>query len=644
MLLDSVDAKWRLTEGYSNFVEGSVVELRLRQRRLAEKLELSPIGLLRRSRPLRVTFSAVRRFNGRLPSGMRWTVRPEATVKARVLFSGNPLQGNFRVPKGHFAVQWELEGKVQNGMETGTPAGLISVEAGTRLQQVWANILPDQLSAVEGLRLAWKSFQNPFDPAAVLRMSPIQMIRWEWKGRLRVQIEAQLGIEAGFSIPGRIAFADVVKSLAATAGLTARAMLEDEGRFSLQARRRGDEYELSVRKIQRRLARGGFTAGAALGSSIRIRRFGPPQPGAFDVLRDGIQQPLRLQVNRALKKSVARKLKVGLSAEISRTRSRSAVLKAKWRNPDSGLLRREWARILRGKFPEPRKGLLISGVLQNIKSRQVEVRFNLLDWLRIGRTRTDSQSESISVTPDGQMIFEKGRSIEKIGSRFEEIQFLSLLLREQVDEDESQSSFIWKYARHSNFSRAALREQLELARHSGLISEFETPENPSLFPAQLRLLFVSEFSAAAVASVRQAESADVWEALVRALEIGDRPRYGRREARFWRDWIDSRRLRELVDENPAQAHLESLYPVAGRTEAERRLAVAGYRKAKRFLRLLAWWREGNSEAILEGFELGMEVPIFVYFHLLSPSTVRRSAVLVRGSFERVWGDPRILEN
>ena len=107
---------WRLEEGYSRFIEGSRIELRLKQGPLSENLEISPKGLIDRSQPIELVFQAARTFTGTDAAGLAWRLRPEAAIRALVLFAGNAFLGNFRVPSDSFAVQWDLEAQAEGSV------------------------------------------------------------------------------------------------------------------------------------------------------------------------------------------------------------------------------------------------------------------------------------------------------------------------------------------------------------------------------------------------------------------------------------------------------------------------------------------------------------------------------------------------
>ncbi len=97
---------WRLEGGYSRFIEGSRVELRLEKKPFRQSLDVSPSGLIHRSQPMDLIFRATRGFTGKGPGGVRWRVRPQGQVRSVILFAGNAFLGNFRVPP----ITWPFNG------------------------------------------------------------------------------------------------------------------------------------------------------------------------------------------------------------------------------------------------------------------------------------------------------------------------------------------------------------------------------------------------------------------------------------------------------------------------------------------------------------------------------------------------------
>ena len=46
---------------------------------------------------------------------------------------------------------------------------------------------------------------------------------------------------------------------------------------------------------------------------------------------------------------------------------------------------------------------------------------------------------------------------------------------------------------------------------------------------------------------------------------------------------------------------------------------------------------------MKAFSVGLDLPIFVFFHLLCPVELRDSGVLMTGDVEQVWGNEELLE-
>ena len=79
---------WRLEGGYSRFIEGSRVELRLEKKPFRHSLDVSPSGFIHRSQPIDLIFRVTRGFTGRGPGAVRWRVRPHGQVRSVILFAG----------------------------------------------------------------------------------------------------------------------------------------------------------------------------------------------------------------------------------------------------------------------------------------------------------------------------------------------------------------------------------------------------------------------------------------------------------------------------------------------------------------------------------------------------------------------------
>jgi hypothetical protein len=341
-------------------------------------------------------------------------------------------------------------------------------------------------------------------------------------------------------------------------------------------------------------------------------------------------------VNRACEEALARRLETGLSIDSRRQRTDATILRAVWLKPEQPSFIAGYGQLLRGQAPAPSDALRVTGRLETVRGRQLAIHLNLLDWVRLGHTSERTASQVVSLGPAGEVLIESGETFEKTDYRWDEIQLLKLWRGGQSGYDKDE---VWTWGREDQFSRLALRHLLRAALHLGMIPEFELPAK-SAFPIRARLLFVTRFTARGFEAVRTASSDACWEGLVKALELADPDRYGAQT--FWRDWIDAPAVRERVDEDPVQADLLTRYPVPGRSQFERTGAVVAYRKAKRFLNLLQIWRRGDWDGLLPAFRLGMDVPIFLFFHLLCPVSERSSAALLTGDLERTWGAAELL--
>jgi len=72
--------------------------------------------------------------------------------------------------------------------------------------------------------------------------------------------------------------------------------------------------------------------------------------------------------------------------------------------------------------------------------------------------------------------------------------------------------------------------------------------------------------------------------------------------------------------------------------------VAAYRSSKRFFSLLEAWKAEDLKKALKVFNLGLDMPIFVFFHLLCSPQQRRSGAVITGDWEQAWGETELLED
>ena len=630
---------WRLEGGYSRFVSGSQVELRLEKKPFRQSLEVSPSGLINRSKPIDLIFRVTQGLKGRGPGGVGWRVNPEGVVRSVILFAGNAFLGNFRVPPDHFAIQWNLEVSTEASAGLDLPPFLVDVGAKTRLYHSWVTVFPEGTSLVRALQEGWRSYRNPLDPDEVLGMPERQVVRWRWSGRVRLAMGVEWALGAGWALPGTVPWLKIQKQLSSLAALGAHVEAVEEGEFNIQLRKRAGTIEFRLRRHRQRKRQASLSAGLHWGSQVRVVHLGPTAGGPLRILSKGLQEPLRRKINRLLKQAVGRRVEVALALESLRWRRTATMLAANWPRPQPEVFRKSYAELLAGSLPAPETGVEVSGRFERIRGRRVTVRFNVLHWVGLHKTTERESRQALLVSPAGDIVLEETEALEKTRYRWDEIQFLRLLHRETRQAGKRSQEFVWSYGQEGNFSHAALRQLLRMALHMGIFKEFSLPPR-STFPLRLQLLVGTRFSPAGLRQVRQATSQQKWEGLVRALQIAEPERYGKKT--FWRDWIDHPELRERIDKDPVQTHLASRYPIGGRSSFQRQQVVAAYRRVKRFFSLLEGWENKELKKTLKVFSLGLDIPIFVFFHLLCPLQHRTSGALMTGDWEQAWGERELL--
>jgi len=630
---------WRLEGGYSRFIEGSRVELRLEKKPFRHSLDVSPAGLIHRSQPMELIFRATRSFTGKGPGDVRWRVRPQGQVRAVILFAGNAFLGNFRVPPDHLAIQWDVEVSTEGSAGLSRVPLLMDIGAKTRLYHSWVTIFPEETSIARAMREAWRSYRNPLDAGEVLQMSEGQVVRWRWSGRVGLKVGVEWTLGPGWVLPGSIPMLNVQTGLSLGASLGARVEVVEEGEFNLQVRKRAGKIEFRLRRHRQRTRQAGLSAGVHFGNSLRVTRLGPNLQGPLRILSKGLSEPLKKKVNRVFKQALVRRLEVAIALERTRWKKRTTLLAVHWLQTEPDLFRRSYGRLLGGSLPTPETGMEVTGQFERIQGQRVTVRVNVFNWFGFQKTSERQSRQTLRVSPAGDIVIEATEELEKTRYRWDEIQFLRLLHRETLKGSERQQEFLWSFGKEGKFSQGALRRLLKMALQMGVFSEFSLPA-PSAFPLTLQLLLGTRFFPAGIRTVRQASPEQKWVALVRALEIAEPERYG--TATFWRDWIDNRDLRETIDQDPIQTHLVTRYPIKGRTSFQRQQVVAAYRRSKRFFSLLEGWKEEELKKVLKLFNLGLDMPIFVFFHLLCPPQQRRSGAVMTGDWEQVWGETEIL--
>lgn len=629
---------WRLEEGFSRFVKGSRVELRLQEGPLRQTLDVYPAALPDRSKPIAWHLRAVRSFSGRELGDLRWRLRPESSVQMRILFAGGAFLGNFRVPAEHFAVQWDLALDAESSAGKAASVLLFGIDGKTRFTESWVTLFPENVRILDAIYRAWRSYASPLDAREVLTMPQGQVIRRRWRGRVQIQMGMEWDLGLGWALPGATSLARIRKQLAAGASAGARFRVAEEGEFTLQLRKRDARIEFRLRRHGQRTAETRISAALSAGSRIQLTRLGPPTSGALRVLSEGLAGPVRTKVNRILRDAVVRRFQIGLAWEKIRWKRRNTLLGAVWSNPQPESFQAAYQELLRGSLPLAQDGLRLSGRFERVRGKRMTVTLNIFNWRVVQKTTEQITTDALIVDPAGNLVHEQTTTLEAKRHRWDEIQFIRLLHREISGPEGRSREFLWTYGHKDAFEHQKLRQALRMLLQTQIIPDFALPP-VSVFPLNVDLLVATRFSAEGLERVRRADPDSQWEALVRSLELSEADRYAGKT--FWRDWIDHPQVRESIDRDPVHTHLESRYPLARRTDFERRQVVSAYLRSRRFLRLLENWREGDKD-LLKNLKGGLDLPIFIFFHLLCPARLRTSGTLMSGDFEQAWGDPELL--
>ena len=503
-----VGLTWRLQGGYSRFLKGSLVELRLQQGLLRQRLDVYPLAIADRSRPIDLQFEAARTLRGRGPGNIAWRIRPAGSIRARILFAGNAFLGNFRVPKEHLAIQWDVEASAEAGAARQRSRLLLDLNAGTRLYHSWVTLFSQEILVDRALREAWKSFRYPLDSAEVYLMPEGQVVRWRWSGRVRLAMDVQWSLASGWAIPGISPVARVQAELTPSfAG--ARWETVEEGEFSIQLRRKNQETQFRLRRHRQRTRRSDLSAGISLGSQSRVIRLSPNSPDALRVVTKTFSRPLLRTVNRVAREALSRRLEIALAVERTHWKGATTMVSARWSARDGRAFQDTYSRLLSGDLPQPGKGLKISGRIENFRGREWAIRLNFLNWIEMGKSTRSETRQALVVDPTGGILLEQTQELEKTRSKWDEIQFLRLLHRETIQEGRRSLEFLWSYGRRQRFSRHSLDQLLRMALRVGIIPECGLPATSS-FPLTAELLLVTRFSPSGLSRVRHASPERNW--------------------------------------------------------------------------------------------------------------------------------------
>lgn len=562
---------------------------------------------------------------------LAWRLAPQAEMRFRLLPPASRYLGGFRVPQDHCAVHWRCSTTLDSDLGGGTGRPLVGVAAGSRLTWDWVAQFPVGRLLEEILPASWNAFADPFDPGAVASLAPGRLVGFRWSGRLRWFWTVAWTLGGSWDSGWRGPLLQWRNWLAWQAGVVGTASWRIAGSFELRIRRRTADLEVTVRREAER----GREVAAQLG--VELRR------AASLRAREELLDPALRPVRDVIEEAVGRRLELLVAADWESGRSWQRLWRGRWEVPEEGpdaQFGEEYRRLLEGRFPERRPGFASESELGKLVSRRSRLRLRLFggEW---GREREWTERRTLRADPAGNLVLETETTRRNVSWSAERIQFLQLITSPHWRE----AGCLWYRGWMGMQTREELRRALRGALRVKVLEEAELWGGESSAPTWL--VWLTEFTGEGLARIRSAGPETWWGALVWAWELEEPDLFG--PGGRLRDWIDVPELGELVDRDPVQAYLVTRYPVAGRSEAERRGNVQSYLRAKGFLRLLQRWAEvagalEPSELTPDAWEGLLGVPIFLVFHWLCPVNLRTSALwLKRGERSRWWGEPALAE-
>ncbi len=465
-----------------------------------------------------------------------------------------------------------------------------------------------------------------------------QVHRLVWSGDFRTTVPLEWSLVKGWSISNEAAFVEVAAAASASAGATVELLVKRRGRFQLQVSRRRSKTVLSLRRTGEREIIASAEAGAGVRSSVRLPQVSAKRPSLDKYLLKPLSRPLLARANRILSAAVVRRFEVRISVEASRHRGQLRFWRAEWSKFSQSSVRSIHRDVLRGRLPSPLPGVRLSGMFQKVSENSIQVALNVFDWLAFRVKKSKRKTTQVSLTPEGDLLFKRATSIEKLRETKHSRQVAAVLLRE-LGKQAGWSSLRWSLDREGRFDRKRLLTWLRLGLHSGILDSARL-SGRERFPLRLRLMIVTEFSKKGLAEIRRGNPEQWWQVLIRVLEIQAPRRYA--QPSYWRDWVDFPDVRRVIDLNPVHGHLASHYPIGGRTTAQRRRVAAEYLRARRFIRLLSGWQKRDPERLLKFLSARLDRKGFLFFNLLCPGELKRGAALVQGDLESSWGDTTLL--
>lgn len=622
--MTALGASWSLENGFSDLVDGAAVHLFLEKGPARLDLDTHPSRLFNKKKDLELVFAIRETVRGKGPGGSRWHIRPETRIRARLLRARGAYLGNFRVPLKHYGVQWTVVTRLETDLGAHKSFALAEATAGSRVTYTWVHVVPGEEPVRAALLRTWSDFRDPLDPKRAWSVSEKQVTDFSWGGRIRWALDLDWEATRGWAVGAGADLVELSGALSSLGRISADLTITRSGSFSLRIYRRRGVLKASVRRERSRKVETGFSVTSTLRSRVRIK-------SSHELIK-----PLAKAAEEQFLGSINRRLSLTLAAEWSHWKQKKHLLKAEWRANGLASFHAIYPQLLAGSVPLSTPTCRITTVLEHLRSHRTSFIVNLFDWIKLGRSREKSTRTTVTVDPTGQLLVERGRALKETRYRWDEIQFFRLLAHYRDDDTED---LRWSIGREGEWSKKDLTQWLGLALKTGVMSQYSIPGDTK-FPLRLELLWLTELKAAGVESIRKSSSAKCWAALIRSLEIAEPERYGRRT--YWRDWVDGRAVRELVDRDPVGAALVSRYPIRGRSDTQRRQVVSEYLRVRGFLRLLESWSLSRSGDLMSVLEKGIRVPVFLLFHLLCHPSRRRSVLVVSGDLELLLGDANLL--
>ena len=606
---------WEFENGYSELLDTASVRLIQESGPAVLGTSLKIKDILTGKKNLELSFTLGKTVSGSISSFTRWILKPESEVKVTLIPEKNPFLGNFRVPAGNYAVQWKVIPTVSAGISI-KGSDTFSATAGTRVTHTWVEIFSTDKPVADAIANAWENCVNPFDPGQASKLSSRQVLRWNWTGLIRITAGIGWSLEKGWTLeanPSGLSYRMPLKT-----GITLKNQIKinTSGHFYIQLSKKKDLLKFSIIREKGKDS----TGSAALGLSFSHL----PSLRAVSNLADPLLEP----AEKEIKKCLARKLTLALAAEASKWHRKKRVFKASWKEPFSEELNSEYDSILCGAFPLPRKGFSCQGRYENIHGRNFAVKLNIFNRIT-GIEKQESSFDSVTADPGGDLLFEKGISKTSVRYKWDEIEFVRLAFSRKVTG--RQISFNWNWEAEDKYSRIELIAILRAVLHGRVIPGFSIPGNLK-YPLNLKISASTDFSSQGIRQVRKTKPSLQWETLVEALSLVYPGRYKKNS--FWRDWIDCPEVRQEITRNPVHCHLDSCYPVKGRTDMQRMQVTSDYRRALRFLEIMDLWQEGRDP--LDLLNKNLDFPIFLYFHMLCPPINKHSLLSIRGDWEMDW--------